>query len=87
MCLLALREVEQRLGIAPRLAVCIADPRAPEGIQVSLADMSRFRLLRIGTGNEEGNDAASRRWGPRRQRAFCAPVLSRARIFMRDPSR
>jgi hypothetical protein len=28
--LLALREIEQRLGIAARVAGCVADPRVPE---------------------------------------------------------
>jgi hypothetical protein len=41
--LLALREVEDRLGVAQRLAACIEDPRAPERIQHSLAEMLRFR--------------------------------------------
>ena len=31
--LLALREVEQRLGLANRLAACIDDPRVPERIR------------------------------------------------------
>jgi hypothetical protein len=39
--LLALREVEERLGVVRRLAECIDDPRAPERIQHSLADMLR----------------------------------------------
>ena len=30
--LLALREIEQRLGIAARVAGCIADPRVPEQV-------------------------------------------------------
>ena len=30
--ILLLREVEQRLGVADRLAACIKDPRAPEHI-------------------------------------------------------
>jgi hypothetical protein len=34
--LLALREVEARLGVAERLAACIDDPRAPERIQHAL---------------------------------------------------
>ena len=46
--LLALREVEARLGVAQRLAACIDDPRAPERIQHGLAEMLRFRLLSNG---------------------------------------
>ncbi len=44
---LALREVEARLKVADRLAVCIADTRQPERIRHSLADIIRFRLLMI----------------------------------------
>jgi hypothetical protein len=62
--LLALREVEERLGVARRLAECIDDPRAPERLQHSLADMLRFRLLMIAAGDEEGNDVDSLRHDP-----------------------
>ncbi|MCZ8147453.1 MAG: transposase [Roseomonas sp.] len=62
--LLALREIEERLGIARRLAACIDDPRAPDRIQHSLADMLRFRLLMIAAGYEDGNDAGSLRHDP-----------------------
>lgn len=62
--LLALREVEDRLGVARRLAACIDDPRAPERIQHGLADMLRFRLLMIAAGYEDGNDANSLRHDP-----------------------
>jgi hypothetical protein len=62
--LLALREVEARLGVAERLAGCIDDPRAPDRIQHSLADMLRFRLLMIAAGYEDGNDAGSLRHDP-----------------------
>lgn len=62
--LLALREVEERLGVAKRLAGCIDDSRAPERIQHSLAEMLRFRLLMIAAGYEDGNDADSLRHDP-----------------------
>lgn len=62
--LLALREVENRLGVAQRLAACIDDRRAPERIQHSLAEMLRFRLLMIAAGYEDGNDADSLRHDP-----------------------
>lgn len=55
--LVALREGEARLGVARRIAACIEDPRAPERIRHSLADMLRFRLLMIAAGYEDGNDA------------------------------
>ena len=49
---LALREVEQRLRVADRLAACIDDPRAPELITHTLADIIRFRLLMIGAATK-----------------------------------
>jgi Transposase DDE domain group 1 len=48
--ILVLREVEQRLRVADRLAACIEDPRSPEQITHSLADIIRFRLLMISAG-------------------------------------
>ncbi|HYZ33487.1 MAG TPA: IS1380 family transposase [Crenalkalicoccus sp.] len=62
--LLALREVEQRLGIADRLAGCIDDPRTPERVRHGLADIVRFRMLMIAAGYEDGNDADSLRHDP-----------------------
>lgn len=52
--ILLLREVEQRLGVAGRLAACIKDPRAPEHITHSLADIIGFRLMMIAAGYEVG---------------------------------
>jgi hypothetical protein len=62
--LLALREVERRLGLADRLAACIDDPRSPERIQHALAAILRFRMLMIAAGYEDGNDADSLRHDP-----------------------
>ena len=61
---LALREVEQRLRVADRLAACMIDPRAVDQITHSLADVIRFRLLMISAGYEDGNDANSLRGDP-----------------------
>src|SRR4051794_33478543 len=47
---LALREVEKRLRVADRFAACIEDPRAPDQITHTLADIIRFRLLMIAAG-------------------------------------
>lgn len=55
------REVEQCLGVADRLAACIKDPRSPEHITHSLADIIGFRLMMIAAGYEDGNDASSLR--------------------------
>ena len=62
--LLALREVERRLGIADRLAACIEDSRAPERVRHRLAAILRFRMLMIAAGYEDGNDADSLRHDP-----------------------
>ena len=61
---LLLREVEQCLRVAERLAACIDDPRAPDQITHTLAEIIRFRLLMIGAGYEDGNDASSLRSDP-----------------------
>jgi hypothetical protein len=61
---LALREVEQRLRVADRIAACIKDPRAPDQIPHTLADIIRFRLLMIAAGYEDGNDASDLRRDP-----------------------
>jgi hypothetical protein len=61
---LALREVERRLGVADRLAACLADRRAPDQITHSLSDIIRFRLLMISAGYEDGNDASRLRGDP-----------------------
>jgi hypothetical protein len=62
--ILILREVEQRLRVADRLAGCMVDPRAPELITHTLAEIIRFRLLMISAGYEDGNDASSLRSDP-----------------------
>src|SRR4051794_4995446 len=61
---LALRAVEQRLRVAARFAACIEDPRAPDQITHTLADIIRFRLLMIAAGYEDGNDATGLRRDP-----------------------
>ena len=62
--ILALREVEQRLRVADRLASCIKDRRAQDQITHSFADIIRFRLLMIAAGYEDGNDASGLRSDP-----------------------
>jgi hypothetical protein len=54
---LALAEVEKRLRVAERLARCIDDPRCPDQVVHSLADMIGFRMKMIAAGYEDGNDA------------------------------
>jgi len=62
--LLALREIERRLGVADRLAGCLKDPRMPEKVVHRLAEIIRFRLLMIAAGYEDGNDANTLRSDP-----------------------
>jgi Transposase DDE domain group 1 len=62
--LLALREIERRLGVADRLAGCLTDPRAPEKVVHRLAEIIRFRMLMIAAGYEDGNDADALRRDP-----------------------
>jgi hypothetical protein len=62
--LLALREIERRLGLAERLAGCLKDPRMPEKVVHRLAEIIRFRMLMIAAGYEDGNDADTLRADP-----------------------
>src|SRR6201989_2610724 len=62
--LLALREIERRLGLADRLAGCLRDPRMPEKVVHRLAEIIRFRMLMIAAGYEDGNDANTLRRDP-----------------------
>jgi hypothetical protein len=62
--LLVLREIEQRLKVAERLAACIDDPRDPASTVHTIADIIRFRLLMIAAGYEDGNDADALRADP-----------------------
>jgi hypothetical protein len=48
--ILLLAAIEQRLGIADRLAACIEDPRDPDRVLHGLAEMIRYRALLIAAG-------------------------------------
>jgi hypothetical protein len=61
---LALREIEARLGVAERLAGCVADLHAPERVIHSVADILRFRILMIAAGYQDANDPDSLRQDP-----------------------
>jgi hypothetical protein len=61
---LLLAEVERRLGLAERLARCLADPRSPERIRHTLAEMIRFRMLLIAAGYPDANDCDGLRIDP-----------------------
>jgi hypothetical protein len=62
--LVALREIEHRLGLADRLAGCLKDPRMPAKVVHRLAEIIRFRILMIAAGYEDGNDADALRGDP-----------------------
>ena len=59
-----LREIERKAGLAQRLADCLRDPRDPAKVQHSLCDIIRFRIMMIGAGYEDGNDATALRNDP-----------------------
>lgn len=61
---LLLAEIERKLGLADRLARCIEDPRAPERVRHSLAEIIRFRALMIAAGYEDANDCDGLRADP-----------------------
>lgn len=61
---LLLAEVDRRLGVSERLARCIEDPRDPERIQHTLAEMIRFRALLIAAGYADANDCDALRTDP-----------------------
>ena len=59
-----LREIERKAGLAQRLAGCLCDPRDPVKVQHRLCDIIRFRIMMIGAGYEDGNDANALRHDP-----------------------
>jgi len=61
---LLLAEIDRRLGISDRLARCIEDPRDPQRIEHSFAEMIRFRALAIAAGYPDANDCDTLRVDP-----------------------
>src|SRR5271157_667692 len=59
-----LAAAERRLGIADKLAALIADPRDPNLVTHSVADILRARMLAIAGGYEDGNDLDHLRTDP-----------------------
>ena len=53
---LLLAQAERRLGIADRLAACIADPRDQGRVIHRVADILRARMLAISCGYEDADD-------------------------------
>ena len=61
---LVLAEIERRLKLAERLARCLTDPRAPERVRHTPAEMIRFRTLLIAAGYADANDCDALRIDP-----------------------
>jgi Transposase DDE domain group 1 len=61
---LLLAGIERRLGIAERLARCLEDPRSPERVLHTVAEMIRFRMLLIAAGYPDANDCDALRRDP-----------------------
>jgi hypothetical protein len=61
---LLLAEVERRLGLAERLARCLTDPRSPDRVRHTLAEMIRFRTLLIAAGYPDADDCDALRIDP-----------------------
>ena len=61
---LVLRGIEERLGLAARLAGCLADARDPTSTTHSYADMIRARMFAIACGYEDCDDLDVLRFDP-----------------------
>jgi hypothetical protein len=61
---LLLAQAERRLGIAERLAACIADPRDQSRVVHHLSDILRARMLAIACGYEDADDLDALRHDP-----------------------
>ena len=61
---LVLAEIDRRLGLSERLARCLTDPRAPERVRHTLAELIRFRTLLIAAGYPDANDCDGLRADP-----------------------
>ena len=90
---LLLADIERRLGIAERLARCIADPRSPERVHHTLAEMIRFRVLLIAAGYPDANDCDALRADPafkmavgRAPESGRGPVLAADHVPAREPA-
>ena len=65
-----------REAVAERLARCIADPREPDRVQHTVADMIRFRVLLIAAGYPDANDCDALRCDPAFKMALGRPPES-----------
>jgi len=75
---LVLAEIDRRLGVSERLARCLEDPRDPQRIEPSFAEMIRFRALLIAAGYPDANDCDALRGDPAFKMAVGRPPESGA---------
>lgn len=59
-----LAQAERQLGLAERLAACVADPRDQSRVVHGLGDILRARMLAIACGNEDADNLDSLRHDP-----------------------
>jgi Transposase DDE domain group 1 len=62
--LLVLRQFDERLGLTGQFAQALCDPRDPDLIEHSFADMARMRIFGIVAGYEDQNDHDTLRTDP-----------------------
>ena len=62
--MLLLAQAERRMGIAGRLADCIADPRDQSRVVHGLGDILQARMLAIACGYEDADDLDTLRHDP-----------------------
>ena len=80
--ILLLAAIEQRLGIADRLANCVEDPRAPERVRHGLSEMIRYRALLIAAGYPDGTDCDALKSDPAFQEGGRAAARERRRSVL-----
>ncbi len=82
---LMLREIENRLGLAARLAGCLADARDPASTTHSYADMIGARMFAIACGYEDCDDLDVLRFDPAFKLA-CGRLPESGRDLMSQPT-
>ncbi len=82
---LMLRGIEKRLGLAARLAGCLADARDPTNTIHSYADMIGARLFAIACGYEDCDDLDVLRFDPAFKLA-CGRLPETGRDLMSQPT-
>lgn len=82
---LLLREIEKRLGLAARLAGCLADKRDPASTTHSYADMIGARMFAIACGYEDCDDLDVLRFDPAFKLA-CGRLAETGRDLMSQPT-